>query len=181
MISFQIKPHHIILLFATFLFFSSLAKAQRKLAFQSTVEGKIPIPPDGIWLKDNLFIDASELANIHWLEFYFYAKEADSLAVDSLQLSHSLLEWEAWPDMDSMHYISKVFQYAPPPKDLFNYEKGSVWLQYADHPVVGVSYEQVLAYSQWRSMVVTKHLNEQLANLGRYHAGFGSLPITHRR
>lgn len=124
-------------------------------------EGKrLPIPPNGIWLKDNLFIDATEVAHLDWLEFIHYLAKLDTLPDDDIVNKQSV-EIELSESTLYIHY------------DNFGYRIESLGFEYNEnnklflfHPVVGISYEQALAYSKWRSRIVTKLYNQRLEELG---------------
>ena len=114
-----------------------------------------PIPPNTVRLSDNLFIDKTEVANIHWLEFLHYIRQ-DSGEAYYQQMLPDTLVWAqrnlANPKISSAE-LTKEYLRSP---------------QYRYHPVVGISYAQAQAYARWRSAVVSQKLNsaESLQQLG---------------
>jgi hypothetical protein len=99
----------------------------------------LPNPPGTVWLRDSLFIDKTEITNIHWLEFRYFLKR------DSLELTYELssADTTVWTNAST-----------PQLKLYWTYPG------YRYHPVVGVSYEQAVGYCTWRTAIV----NQQMAS-----------------
>jgi len=97
----------------------------------------LPTPPNTIWLEDSLFVDATEIANIHWAEFLFAMKQ----------------------EIGEQEAINKY----RPDSLLTQAEGGDLYEHPAYHfkPIMGITYEQALAFCEWRSEVVTKHYNQE--------------------
>jgi hypothetical protein len=101
---------------------------------------EFPTPPSGIHIYDNVFMDETEVANIHWLEFLNYIKK-DS----SERFYRSMLPDSVWtiPIVSGDSIITLEYMYAP---------------QFRFYPVVGISYRQAVNYCKWRSDMVN-HFN----------------------
>lgn len=93
-------------------------------------------PPGTKKVKDHLFVDASEISNIDYREYLYWTQQ---VVGDS---SHSWLEAQpdqtVWQqsDLKNKNYLTGHY-FKNPGFDLY--------------PVVGLTYEQALNYSKWRS------------------------------
>lgn len=128
-----------------------LAFAQDKISKETLkIISKYP-PPNGILLEKNLYMDETEIANIHYLEYLFRLKTDSSELVynQALPYNHDL----TWPLI---------------PKDSFNiikFYQEDRYLRYPGFryfPVVGITKQQAIHYANWRSEIVTKTMNEKL-------------------
>jgi hypothetical protein len=101
------------------------------------IPSEIPTPPGCVWLRDKLFIDKTEIANIHWLEYRYF------LSKDSLENrdEQSQPDTTVWATSNN----SRLKQYWTYPG-------------YRYHPVVGISYEQAVDYCTGRSAVVNQRI-----------------------
>lgn len=113
------------------------------IAFSSVAQKKspiLPIPPDGIYLYDNLYMDQSLIANIHWLEFLHYAKDSGEVFYKSCLPDTTVwFQNEDYADYVSYHYLRYPgFRY---------------------YPVVGINHCQALRYCELRSKEVTMGMN----------------------
>ena len=97
-------------------------------------------PPGTIRINDTLYIDQTEVANVHWREYCYYVKRFDPANVYKV-----LPDTLVWTD-------SIVFS-APLMEHYFRHPSFNLY------PVVGISYEQAVAFCKWRTFVV---------NLGTY-------------
>ena len=96
---------------------------------------QIVAAPGVLWLKDNIYIDETEVTNLHYLEFYFWTLRNRPERIKNLIL-------------DSLSWSTD--NYGSP--ELVNYyHKHPV---YRDYPVVGISYQQAVDYCQWRTDMV---------------------------
>ncbi|QNH61085.1 formylglycine-generating enzyme family protein [Hymenobacter sediminicola] len=103
-----------------------------------------PEPPGTIRLAENLFIDESEVANIHWLEYLQHILLDSSETYYRSQLPDSTV-WKAMA--------------AAPPTAAAGIPTAIIYFRYPGfryYPVVGISYEQAVAYCKWRSAVVNE-------------------------
>lgn len=111
-------------------------------------EKELPTPPNGVWLHENIFIDKSEVANVHWLEYLHYLQQDSSLSA----YIRALPDTTVWDAIDTTGHYKK------------NYLRGQ---PYAYLALVGISYEQALDFCQWRSAVVNEKINEEARKNGR--------------
>lgn len=95
----------------------------------------------------SFFMDETEIANIHWLEYLYYISK-DSGGVTSPAYIKNLPDTAVWIQALSYNdaYVDHYFRYPG-----FRY-----------YPVVGVSWNQAYSYTKWRTSVV----NMQLAKKG---------------
>lgn len=98
-------------------------------------------PPNCVQLHDNVFVDKTEIDNIHWLEYVYYLKR-DS--VNELYIA-------ALPDTS----VWLVYN------DTTNYKNYLRDPSYRYFPVVGITHQQARNYCRWRSQIVTKFYNSE--------------------
>ncbi len=96
--------------------------------------GKIA-PPGTIQLNDTLFYDRTELTNISWLEYEFWVKSV--FGAESPEHLATLPDTTVW---------STLVAYGEP--YMKNYLRHPAYWEY---PVVGITWQQAVAYSKWRS------------------------------
>src|SRR5665213_1871422 len=109
---------------------------------RKTPKLKYETPPGCVWLHDNVFMDKTEITNIDYLEFIYWTKRMQLEKLNSI-LPDTLV-WR-----DSLSYNEPyVFYYLRHPA-------------YYNYPVVGVSYEQAVAFCEWRSDRVNEWLYVQ--------------------
>lgn len=89
-------------------------------------------PPGTIKLKDNFYIDKTEVRNVDYREYLFWLRKIYS--GNSLEYTKALPDTTVWAEVNK-DFVGKYFR-AP---------------QYQDFPVVGISHEQAKAYCKWRS------------------------------
>ena len=97
---------------------------------------KFPKPPGTVKVSDNFYIDNGELTNISWKEYQYWMKSI--FGNDSDQYQATLLDTLVWRDKDISYGEPLISNYFTHPA-------------YMEYPVVGMTYEQALAYSKWRS------------------------------
>jgi hypothetical protein len=90
------------------------------------------IPPGAIKVNDTLFCDQTEMSNIDWLEYMYWNKRI--FGSTSEEYLSTLPDTLTWLKMDSCLH-SFVLHY--------HIRK--------EYPLVGISQEQAMAYSKWRS------------------------------
>ena len=120
------------------LIFFSLSVLLSCVTTKKVVMDRSPInSPNGVKIDENRFLDRSEIKQIDWREYLYwvgriYGKESKEY-LDALPRSG------VWTKADS------TLKQAG-----FNYEKNAVG-SYNNYPVVGISREQGIAFSEWRS------------------------------
>ena len=97
-------------------------------------------PPGTLKINDTLYIDQTEIANVHWREYWYYVNRFDS--VNSYKALPDTLVWR-----DSIIYTEPLVEY------YFRHPS------FNNYPAVGISYEQAIEFCKWRTFVV---------NLGMY-------------
>ena len=112
-------------------------------ALHTKKKPKDPLPPGCLEFSPNLYGDQHEITNMAYREYLYYLKNL-------LGPSHPAFE-TALPD-------TSVFHALPTPTPPGFYTTYFSQADYAEHPVLGLSWEQALAYSYWRSEMVFKQL-----------------------
>lgn len=104
------------------------------IGFTSAQES--PVPPNMAQISTQLFVDPTEIANIHWQEYLSSVKK----------------------DSSATFYASQK-----PDPFVNNHEGGPLYLHPAHRfkPIVGVSFAQVQNFCQWRSRIVTEQYNQE--------------------
>lgn len=147
--------HHLFLLFC--LMASLSIYGQRTQSDLKSV-AEVFTPPNGRYLRDSMFIDETEIANIHYLEYLYYAKKDSIESFYLEQLPDTTCWLSGFKPTDSVsNYVEQYFRHPG----------------YRYFPVVGISYEQALNFCKWRGQAVTQfvkeHLNEKkYSHLAQY-------------
>ncbi|WBA42368.1 SUMF1/EgtB/PvdO family nonheme iron enzyme [Hymenobacter canadensis] len=109
---------------------------------------RVPEPPGTIRLAENLFVDESEMDNLHWLEYLQRIRLDSSTAFYRSQLPDSAL----WVGLTAAPPAGAAS--GPSTEYYFHYPE----LRYC--PAVGISYEQATAYCRWRSTLVNESMRQ---------------------
>src|SRR6478609_10260683 len=144
---------------------SASAQVNKKLCKARIKQCSLTVPPNGVWLHNNTFIDETEIANIHWLEFMFAVSQDSSEAAEQSLTPFS--EYLSWAPYDTSAYLFDTDSIQKFPADGDPYIDH--YLRYPGfryYPVVGVTYDQALQYCKWRSDVVNKNYNQKLKEKG---------------
>ncbi len=107
------------------------------LAVYGQKKPKLPTPPNGIWLYDSLFIDATELSNIHWLEYLHYLRLDSPKSVYQAALPDTTV----WNAFDTTGVLTSSYLRYP---------------GYRHFGLVGISWDQAVEYCKWRSDIVNE-------------------------
>jgi len=99
-------------------------------------------PPNTVWLYDHIFIDETEISNIHWLEYLYH------LRTDSSEINFQ----KALPDTSVWLSVSDTIRW----KHYLRYPA------YRYYPVVGISQIQAINYCAWRSAAVNQEKSYSL-------------------
>ncbi len=123
----------ILILFA-FLFINCNSSKQLNDKVRKSPKFEI-VPPGTTWLKDNLFIDYTEVSNFHYLEYVHWI-----LRVQPKDYLSVLPDTLCWINDGTGQGDLKYYYFKHP--------------VYRDFPVIGISYDQAVKYCNWRSDVV---------------------------
>lgn len=93
------------------------------------------IPPNGFELENHIFIDKSEIAKISWKEYLFWLGKI--FGKDSNEYLEAYPDTTVWQD--------EIYQ------DSFLINNYYSSFKFDDFPVVGVTQEQAMKFSKWRS------------------------------
>ncbi len=129
------------LLSALFFLLGCISQRQSKSNF---------IPPGTVKITDTLFIDETEVSNIHWREYLSYLLDVNKDTIGyQIALPDTLvwnnLEWK--PDTVFKEII------------LLNNPYTEYYLRHPafnNYPVVGVSHEQAIEFCKWRTLVANQ-------------------------
>ncbi len=112
----------------------------------------------------SFFMDETEIANIHWLEYLYYIAK-DSGGYTSPAYIKNLPDTTVWRQALSYNdpYVDHYFRYPG-----FRY-----------YPVVGVSWNQAFSYTKWRTSVVNMQLakSAQREDLVEISKAGGRIPL----
>lgn len=102
-------------------------------------------PPGTIHIGGNLYMDQTEIANIYWKEYNAWIQNFDRSKLQSV-----LPDTLVWHNVKGADIAYHQYYYRHPG---FN-----------NYPVVGISYEQVVAFAQWRSDRVNENKPDRHRN-----------------
>lgn len=102
--------------------------AQDKVLTEHKQKGKLP--PGTVWLRDSICIDQTEIRNLDYLEFVKWTQKKDPQ--QAMKIFPDTSVWTATSELVMPDYY---FQH-PALKE---------------YPVVGISYEQAVAFCKWRT------------------------------
>lgn len=98
------------------------------------------VPPGTVKINDSLYVDETEVANVHWREwiqaYLLYAKK------DTASYNRFLPDTLVWENDNKFSLHESYFRHPS-----FNMS-----------PVVGISYEQAVEYCKWRTYMVNLNL-----------------------
>ncbi len=133
----------------------------RTYSFAQGSKQTSPVLPNCIWLYDSIFIDKTEIANHHWLEFLNSIKRDSSFAFYESMIPDSTV----WPGPDPFKAILAIYMRQDSGKKknsdtqfLHKLSKFDLLL-YRDvlfNPVVGITYFQASQFCQWRTEATNK-------------------------
>lgn len=103
---------------------------------------KVDSPPGTIWLKDNIFMDETEITNVAWREFVAWNKKM--CGSNSVAYSLSKPDTLVWEKLLSFcePYIGHYHRHPS-----FNY-----------YPAVGITKQQAESFCKWRTFVVNQKI-----------------------
>lgn len=120
--------------------FATIATASLCLSF---TKEKSFIPPGTIQINDTLFADETEISNFSWMEYEYWTKAI--YGANSKEHLATLPDTLIWREKNSYNepYVKYYYRH----------------VGYRNYPVLGVSYEQAIAYCKWRTERVKTHLS----------------------
>ena len=98
-------------------------------------------PPGTVQVNDTLYVDVTEVANVHWREYLHYIQKYDSTS-----LGKALPDTLVWTSDTTFNPLTQYY---------FSHPGFNIY------PVVGVSYEQAIRFCQWRSDRVNELFSKQ--------------------
>lgn len=98
-----------------------------------TYAAKEIIPPGTVKINDSLFIDQTEIRNLDYAEYVYWNYKVKGPESD--EYASSLPDTNVWSSAFNEPFVKLYFRHPA----------------YREYPVVGVSYEQAVAYCEWRS------------------------------
>lgn len=103
-------------------------------------------PPGTVKLNNNLFVDKTEISNFNWQEFEYWIKKKHGS--NSKEHVAILPDTTVWLNEGSYNkpYVKHYYRHPA----------------YKQYPVVGISYEQAVAFCKWRTMLVQHKINKKI-------------------
>ena len=122
--------------------FATIALAALCLSF---TKEKPFTPPGTVQINDTLFADETEISNFSWQEYEFW--NASIYGKNSKEHLATLPDTLVWREKNSHNEPYVQYYYRHP--------------AYKEFPVVGISYEQAVAFCKWRTERVKTHLTSK--------------------
>ena len=92
-------------------------------------------PPGTVKIKDNIYIDETEITNFNWREYVMWLEKKHGK--NAIEYKNALPDTLVWKEKESFNEPYTQYYYSHP--------------AYNDYPVVGISYEQAVQYCKWRT------------------------------
>ncbi len=93
------------------------------------------VPPNGIRVGPNFYCDQTEVGNIDWLEYMYWTGSV--FGGNSKEYLATIPDTTVWMSQDTtLHDFVNFYLQSP---------------GYRSNPVVGITYKQIIAYSEWRA------------------------------
>lgn len=112
------------------------------LLLSFTKQKKDFTPPGTVQINDTLFVDVAEVSNLAWQEYEFWTKA--TYGANSTEHLATLPDTLVWREKLAYNEPYVQYYYRHP--------------AYKEYPVVGISYEQAIAYCKWRTERVKTNL-----------------------
>lgn len=112
------------------------------LLLSFTKQKKDFTPPGTVQINDTLFADVAEVSNLAWQEYEFWTKA--TYGANSTEHLATLPDTLVWREKLAYNEPYVQYYYRHP--------------AYKEYPVVGISYEQAIAYCKWRTERVKTNL-----------------------
>ena len=92
-------------------------------------------PPGTVKIKDNIYIDETEITNFNWREYVMWLEKKHGK--NAIEYKNALPDTLVWKEEESFNEPYAQYYYSHP--------------AYNDYPVVGISYGQAVQYCKWRT------------------------------
>ena len=107
------------------------------------------MPPGTVQINDTFFVDKTEIANVHWREYLYYLLDVKK---DTIAYQKALPDTTVWgvdtiSDRYDSTYQLQITTFSPNPLSEYYFRHPG----FNNNPVVGITYEQAIAFCQWRS------------------------------
>ena len=115
---------------------------------KNIIASKVTVPPGTVMLREGLYIDKFEISNAMWREFthgWLLGVEDDTASFNKMA-----------PD-STVWYSLKIDR----DRFIYNYHVAS---QFGNFPAVGISYEQAVAFCEWRTDRVNEMIDKNPGN-----------------
>jgi formylglycine-generating enzyme required for sulfatase activity len=93
------------------------------------------IPPGTVQISETFFADACEISNLSWCEYEFWVKA--KYGPNSKEHLATLPDTAVWQDKNAYNVMYANYYYRH--------------VAYKNYPVVGISYDQAVAFCKWRT------------------------------
>ena len=105
------------------------------LLFSFSGKRKQFVPPGTVQITESFFADACEISNLSWIEFEYWT--CQTYGYHSKEHLASLPDTLVWrnPKLYNEPYVQYYYRH----------------IAYRNFPVIGISYEQAVAYCKWRT------------------------------
>ncbi len=172
-------------LYIVFVLLSFSLVAQRKYEAFDIINDSLVVPPNGIYLIDNIFMDDAEVMNSHYLEYlHFLAQDSSDEAIIKAYPDTAIFGKRHLNEFLKIRkeYYRKQGKKHKPIALLFHDDvihspsSKHHWYNYFSYretqsfPVVGIDYQQAVSYCKWRSDLVSNYFNEVLKSKPKYRA-----------
>ena len=118
-----------------YLFFIVLILTACRTNKSSLLLEKTYVPPNGYEIEKNVFIDKSEVSNIDWKEYrYWLGRVLGEESNEYVESCPDTTVWQGETILDTLLYTAYYSNY-----------------EFDNFPIVGVTQEQAMKYSNWRS------------------------------
>ncbi|HMT73051.1 MAG TPA: SUMF1/EgtB/PvdO family nonheme iron enzyme [Chitinophagaceae bacterium] len=128
---------YLLLILFVFIYINGISQNKRQKKF---------LPPGTVRINDTLFADESEVSNLSWRECLYYFKKYDSLRV--VQMLPDTTVWgydTTYGDTDGKVAQAKWINLQIFSENYFRHPG------FNNYPVVGISYDQAIAFCNWRT------------------------------
>ncbi|MDG1913995.1 MAG: SUMF1/EgtB/PvdO family nonheme iron enzyme [Crocinitomix sp.] len=153
------KPFKLVILIVVLSTVNGFAIDTPSKSFSKSQKKEI-VPPGTVLFEEGLYVDKTEISNFSWLEYVYWMKS--HFGDSSKQYINALPDTMVWGSESP--YASHYYHHP----------------SYQNFPVVGISYEQAVAYCTWRSDRVNEMLfakkNKVVYHFYKEDSSFAEIP-----